>query len=244
MAGRRYGKKKNKPTGTSHGAASSSDHLQGPARFALREPNNSNELQTIISLSQMLGCDQPPARMPKSTWVLHSGDTHITNDRSLLVSARDCDEHLFGKFGNRMKALAIGDIYLELANNLTLHLQRVRYVPDVMYNLLSDIVLQNEMGFAIEFDKPKTHLCFKENSGGETRFEAINMVAGLFVFLTKNPTIEDVVEYAAAHPTPNQFVSLSTFSQDSTVGQHYRKLEQTKGNGSVEINLEKVESID
>ena len=229
MGGRKYGKKKKPATTHQHAFADPPpDHLDGPLRFASKVPKNPNSFGNILSVSKILGCNQVNAQLPKSIWMLHSGDTHITNDRSLLVGARDCDESLYDKFGNRLQAQAIGEVYLELYNNLTLRLKRVRYAPDVKYNLLSDIVLQDELNFTIEFDKLKTHLCFMEQSGAETRFEAMNTVAGKFVFLTKQPAIDYVIEYAEAHPTPNIVDCLSTFTQDSTVGKYYREVEHIK----------------
>ena len=166
-----------------------------------------------------------PAELPKSTWVLHSGDTHIVNDRRLLVAARKCDEYLYDLSGRRMEAKFVGDVHLKLDNNLMIDLQRVRFSKEAKYNLLSEGALRVDMGFAIEFGQLKTHLRFKDKSGVETRFEAANTVAGKFVVLTKEPAIETVIEYAANHPTSKQFESVSIFTQSSGVGQSFRRLE-------------------
>ena len=157
------------------------------------------------------------ADLPKTTWVLHSGNTHITNDRSLLVGARDCDEPLRGCLGSSTRAQAIGEVYLELHNNLTLRLKRVRYVPDSKYNLVSDHLLTSEMGFSIWFHGAKVFLLSEREGGAETRIEAMNKLAKKFVFLTKQPPIDYVIEFAEAHPTPNCFnmLSISTQSSDS-----------------------------
>lgn len=166
------------------------------------------------------------SELPKSTWVLHSGDTHVTNNRNVLISSTKCDEHLYNLSGGRMEAKAIGDVHLKLANNLMLDLQRVRFAPDAKCNLISEGALRVDMGFAIEFGEQKTHLRFKDKSGAESRFELAETVAGKFCVLTDEPAIENVIEYAAAHPLwSNQSKSISLFTQASGVGQCFKRLE-------------------
>ena len=181
--------------------------------------------------------------------MLHNGDTHVTNDRSLLHSASKCDEYLYSDIGGmKIKAEAIGDVYLELANNLTFRLQRVRYAPTCKYNLLSDFILQEETGFAVEFGKLQTYLCIKERSCGQMRFEAMNMVAGNFVFLSKDPAIEYVKQYAAAHPTPNRLrlyehLQCRSYTQHSRIGQIAKMREQFDVINSSKFGSHKVESL-
>lgn len=162
------------------------------------------------------------ADLPKSAWVMHSGDTHITNDRSLLRDARDCDESLYGQFGNSMRAQAIGEVHLELYNNRTLHLKSVRFVPTAKYNLISDKVLAREVSFTINFGSQNVLLRMMDQSGAETRFEGAKTVGGKFVFLTKQPTIDEVIEFAREHPTPDSEDCLSTYTQDSDIGKYHR----------------------
>ena len=120
---------------------------------------------------------QKSAQLPKSISAIHSGDdTHIINDRSLLVSASECDEPLSGGVGSRSNAKAIGDFYLELANNLTLRLPRVRYVPGAKYDLISDHLLA-EIGFGLCFGYQKLSLGMDEKNGSTTWIEVMNLVA-------------------------------------------------------------------
>ena len=224
MDGRRHEKKKPaKPV------------QQPSANSASSSPASANPSQANSSSASSPSDDRrfEKAELPKTAWVLHLGDTHVTNDRSLLVGARDCDESLYEVLSSKpIQVQAIGEVYLELQNNLTLRLKHVRYAPDAKYNLVSQTILTCEMGFSIAADEGEVHLGIKERSGTKMRFEVANMVGYRLTFLTKQPPIDYVIEFADAHPAPDAPEFVSLFTQDSGIGKSHRKIEPLhKGDG-------------
>jgi len=83
------------------------------------------------------------SNLSKSSWIIHEGNIHVTNDRSTLLNARTIDQMMVTNGENKQyRVEAIGDVRLKLNDHLTIHLNDVHYVPEANYNMICAFVRQ------------------------------------------------------------------------------------------------------
>ena len=172
--------------------------------YALADHFSSHPIRSLIYNNlRYYGAD-----LPGSTWLLHSGNITITNDRSHLVHSRKIDCFLT----RRLKLEAIGDVYLELWNSSIVHLTNVYYSPTAKYNMISQNGLSQCAKCVLDLEEGVGYMKIEENDQS-VLVTIMKEICQKYIFLTKSPSIDDVVQYAVRHAASDNFEMLCFFKK-------------------------------
>ena len=151
------------------------------------------------------------ADLPSTAWVLDVfSDWHTINDEDLYDgSAKTIEQHSIGvphydECVELPSSEWMGEVTVKLANNHSIHLEDAIHVESVRYNLVSLKMLRSQVAqplgrnspYSLKMSSGHLHLVAKAN-GSKTQITA--RVANRIVLLTKEPSIEEIIEYASEH---------------------------------------------
>jgi len=139
------------------------------------------------------------ADLPTTTWIMHSGNISIINNRSYLARPTRLNCRLMYS-NNRLEA--VGNVNLLLQDNSMIRIQNVYYSPNSRYNLISINALSKTMNFILDLEDGIGYS--KVQIDGKSKLiEIMQEVGQKFVLLTRYPKIEEVIKYAIQHETPD-----------------------------------------
>ena len=151
------------------------------------------------------------SELPPSTWLVADDlDWCVVNNLSLITEAKDLEGSMyfqspyFNEFLEIHGLEVMGNVDLQLECGEVLHIEDAVYINSAKYNLFSVQSLKSQTQNPLNSDsdyclrKHKDHLYLFDESDGE-RILLTRKLANRTVLLTKDPSIQEVTEFALKH---------------------------------------------
>ena len=150
------------------------------------------------------------AELPRSAWVINGFlSDHILNDNYLFRQSKSVEPDYeiniphFKSTSLKLHPEEIGNVKVKLASKPSIHLQDAVYCPNANYNLVSLKQLRTQLR------EPLSNPSYKLKKRGDHLYlvdelddiatQITMRVANRIVLMTKEPSIEQVIDYAVAH---------------------------------------------